>query len=360
MTGTDHIESRIENGVGEIILNRPKALNALTLDMLEEISRCLDAFAKDKSVGIVLVTSTSDRAFCAGGDIKTVALHAKAMQEGTDDGTLCQKLFQTEYQLNSKIKHFQKPYISLIDGICMGGGMGISVHGSHRIVTERARFAMPEVNIGFFPDVGSGFSLNRLTGGTGMWLAMTGSHITGDDMLKCGLATHYIDVAGLEPLLENIRSADWRRSDATSIANAILANYCEQETDIESDLDAHSNVINRLFHADTVEDIFNNLEQEHSDWARDMRQKMAKACPVSVVLAHAHLKASRDKKFDEVMQAEFQLSQFFVEHPDFYEGVRAMLIDKDNTPKWSSRYDSLEDDLYDLIMERYADRDLGL
>lgn len=360
MNGTEHIKSKVERGVGEITLNRPEALNALTLEMIVEMDKCLEAFAEDKSVRIVLVTSNSDKAFCAGGDIKAVAKAAKELQEGTGDGELCNKLFRAEYQLNARIQHLQKPYISFIDGICMGGGMGISVHGSHRIVTERARFAMPEVNIGFFPDVGSGFALNRLPGEIGTWLAMTGSSISGGDMLKCKLATHFIDVDGIEPLLDNLRTADWQRADGTSIINAILANYCEENIDVHSDLEPMFSDIDRVFKGDTVDEIFRNLEAEGGDWAQDTLKQLRQACPISVVIALAHIRASQDKDFDDVMAAEYKLSRFFMEHPDFYEGVRAALIDKDHAPQWSSAYKDLESFAYQYILDSYEDWNLAL
>jgi enoyl-CoA hydratase/carnithine racemase len=189
---------------------------------------------------------------------------------------------------------------------------------------------------------------------------MTGSSLSGGDMLKCKLATHFIDVDGIEPLLDNLKTADWERADGTSILNAILANYCEENIDVHSDLEPMFPDIGRLFKGDTVGDIFSNLEADNSEWAQETLKQLHKACPISVVVALAHIRASQDKSFDDVMAAEYKLSHFFMKHPDFYEGVRAALIDKDHSPQWSSDYKDLESFTYQKILDSYQDCDLAL
>ena len=358
MQETEHIKSSVENGIGWIVLNRPSALNALTLDMIRTMDTVLQGFENDKNVRLVIVTSTSDKAFCAGGDVKSVALAVKNGAADKDTKNLPARLFAAEYKLNARIKRFSKLYISFIDGICMGGGMGISVHGNHRIVTGRSVFAMPEVHIGFFPDVGSGSALNDLKGEIGTYLGITGSRINGADMLKCGLATHYIDQDGIAPLLENLKTADWKRSDPTSIANAILANYCEEGNDVSSALEPHFTDINRIFALNDPQKIMAELEKETASWAGEALGNMQKACPLSVRLTLAHLRAMRDKSFESVMRNEYRLAMYFTDQPDFYEGIRAMLIDKDYAPQWSVGYEDIGDDIYRSALATYKGKDL--
>src|SRR5688572_13334223 len=182
----DHILFRVEGALARVTLNRPQALNALTLDMCAALQRQLAAWAEDPNIATVAIDAVPGRAFCAGGDIRIVS------QWGQENDPRALEFFRTEYALNSFIKHFPKPYVALIDGICMGGGVGISIHGSHRVVTEKALFAMPETAIGFFTDVGGSYFLSRMPGATGIYLGLTGARIKAADMLYVGAATHFV------------------------------------------------------------------------------------------------------------------------------------------------------------------------
>ncbi len=351
---SDSVKIKIQKGLGVITLNRPQALNALSLEMIMAMRSALSDFENDDNVQAVMVTSASEKAFCAGGDVKSVALEAKRMQDGAKDADLCEQIFYHEYNLNTQIHDLKKPYISFIDGICMGGGMGISQHGSHCIVSEKTTFAMPEVFIGFFPDVGSGHIFNRLQAGVGEWLLLSGARINGADMLHLGLADYYIESRGMQALQKSLLNSDWERAEPVSILVSQLSTYCEEKVMVKSDIVDHIDVMADIFSGDDVRNIMHKMKKSDSEIVSEALKRMKSACPLSMHLTLSHLRQVNGMDFRDIMQREYRLSQYFMKQPEFYEGVRAVLIEKSNDADWQRGFDDLDDHLYEDIQNAYS------
>ncbi|MFN3808187.1 enoyl-CoA hydratase/isomerase family protein [Asticcacaulis sp.] len=312
------VQAQIENGVGRLTLNRPQALNALTTDMCREMAGTLSAWASDDRVRYVVLDHIG-RAFCAGGDVRAAA------RSGRGDGEAAREFFRTEYRLNTLIKRFPKPIIALIDGVTMGGGVGISVHGSHRVSTEDTLFAMPETGIGLFPDVGGGWFLPRMAGETGTWLALTGERLKGADVRAAGLSTHHVATADLPALKAELLAGG-------DIDN-ILHRYDRPVG--EPSFQEHLEAINRIFGKATLADIAIALKLEDSDWAQHQGEVLATRSPFSMSVTLRHLREGRRlQTFEEVMEMEFRLASRICQSHDFLEGVRAVLEDKDHSPQW--------------------------
>lgn len=314
--------SKIDGYAGVITLNRPKALNALSLSMIREITRLLMEWKDDPEVRTIIVQSSSDKAFCAGGDIRSVY---EARLKGDEDYMVA--IFQEEYLLNFMIHMYPKPYIALIDGIAMGGGLGISIHGSHRIVTERAVLAMPETNIGFFPDVGASYFLNRCPGEIGTFLGVLGESITAEDALYTGLATHRLASLDIPGIYQALIAAQ-----SSTEVDDILQDAAGGQSDCF--LQTHRNLIDRCFSFNTVEEIFEALQQESDPIVREWLKRTFKKSPTSLKLALALLRRTKGMALKEVLALDFQVSRYCVEAHDFFEGIRALLIDKDQNPVW--------------------------
>ena len=323
----------VRGGTGFVTLNRPAALNALTLTMVRLMNAQLESWEHDPRVRVVVVTGAGGRAFCSGGDVKAVALDGLAAREGRSSGDLTRDFFREEYTLNYRIHRFPKPYISLIDGIVMGGGKGISAHGSHRVVSEKTLFAMPETNIGFFPDVGGGYFLPRCPGQTGLYLALTSARVGAADALYIGFATHYVASAEFPAMIAAFADAVWGR-DARADVDALLARFsvaCGEHAVTEE----YRAAIDRCFSFDKVEDIFMALVREKSEWADETLKSLASMSPFSLKLALRQIRAGAAMSFADVMTMEYRLSQACLRGHDFYEGIRAALIDKDRNPQWN-------------------------
>ena len=318
--------------VGLVTLNRPQALNALTLDMVRRLHAQLTRWRTDDAVTRVIVTAEGTRAFCAGGDIRWLYERGRA---GHFDEALT--FWREEYVLNGLIKTFPKPYVAIIDGIVMGGGVGISVHGSHRVAGDRLLFAMPEVGIGFFPDVGSTWFLPRLPGEIGTYCALTGARLRADDAVAAGVAPHRVASDRLEDLLDALTGA--------TPVDAILGAFAE--TSAPGPVASRRAAIDRLFAADRIEDILARLEAEtgeHESWARDTATGLRAMAPLSLKVALAQMRHGRDWSFEACMRAEFRLASRFARDWDFFEGVRAVIIDKDNRPQWKpARLEDVDD-----------------
>ena len=347
-------------GLAQIRLNRPDALNALSLEMIREIRTALKDFAEDKNIKAVLLTSDSEKAFCAGGDVKAVAVEAQRLQQsGGDLDGLCHDIFFEEYNLNLEIHNFPKPVVSLVSGICMGGGAGISLHGDFMVTSEKTRFAMPEVFIGFFPDVGSGYIFNSLPRPLALWLLLTGSQISGTEMFEIGLATHYIESRGMQALEKSLLNSDWQRSEAISILKSQLATYCEPPHETIGRMKEITAKAEEFFDKANIAEIMIGLEKSAgNDFADTALSAMKKASPLSLVLTMQHMDWARGKPIEEVMEHEFRLSQYFMRQPDFYEGVRAVLIDKTKNPDWQVPFEDIEEGMYRRIQEGYAEMSL--
>ncbi len=310
---------------GVVTLNRPKALNAITHEMVHALAHQLDVWSHDETVTRIVVTANGDRAFCAGGDIRALYELGKA---GRQEEAL--RFFREEYVLNAKIKRYSKPYISLIDGIVMGGGVGISIHGSHRVAGDRYALAMPEVGIGFFPDVGGTYALPRLAGEIGTFLALSGERIKSSDAVLSGAATHLVKSARFGALLTALEGAD--------PVNAILADYMEKPG--AGDVMPRRRVVDKVFSQASVEAILAALDREagkgsdQSEWASAVAKTIRAKSPTSLKLALAQMRYGAAHSFEACMRCEFRIVSRIVYGHDMYEGVRAVIIDKDNNPRW--------------------------
>jgi enoyl-CoA hydratase len=314
---------------GIVTLNRPAALNAVTRAMVRTLGEALEDWRHDRAVSRVILTAAGGRAFSAGGDLRHIYEAGRASRQEESIA-----FWREEYFLNGMIKHYPKPYIALIDGIVMGGGVGISVHGSHRIAGDRFAFAMPEVGIGFFPDVGATWFLPRLPGEIGTYCALTGERLKAADALAAGIATHRVASARFAELVEALCSA--------VAVDAILAAFAEpaEREQEPGPVMAHRPAIDRIFAAGSVEEILARLDAEaataESDarWAGDVAATIRTKAPLSLKIALAQMRRGRNWSFDECMRAEFRVVSRVAYGHDFYEGIRAVIIDKDNRPRW--------------------------
>ncbi|WP_142846877.1 enoyl-CoA hydratase/isomerase family protein [Telmatospirillum sp. J64-1] len=316
-------------GVGRITLNRPKVLNALSFAQVEAMLAKLREWAKEPSIRAVVIAATGEKAFCAGGDIRAMYEAGKAgnLQFLTD-------FYGTEYQLNRLIKTYPKPYVALMDGIVMGGGAGISIHGSHRVVTERTLFAMPETSIGFFPDVGGTYFLSRCPGAVGTYLALTSARLKAADLLHLGLATHFVPAARMEELAEALSVADDITQEQAFSAFSCMIEMYQEEAPGEAEMILHRAAIDRCFAKRTVPEIIAALKEEKSAWAEETLAQLAQKSPTSLMVTLRQMQAGAMIDFDKAMILEYRLSQRFMRGHDFYEGVRALLVDKDHAPRW--------------------------
>ncbi|XP_016046258.2 3-hydroxyisobutyryl-CoA hydrolase, mitochondrial isoform X1 [Erinaceus europaeus] len=314
--------------VGVITLNRPKFLNALNLSMIRQIYPQLKKWEQDPETFLIIMKGTGEKAFCAGGDIREVSEAGKANQ------TLAQDFFREEYTLNNAIASCQKPYVALIHGITMGGGVGLSVHGQFRVATEKSLFAMPETAIGLFPDVGGGYFLPRLQGKLGYFLALTGFRLKGRDVFRAGIATHFVDFEKLGQLEEDLLSLNSPSKE--TIAGVLESYHTKSKVDQDKSfiLEEHMDKINRCFSANTVEQIIENLKQDGSSFSQEQLKVINKMSPTSLKITLRQLTEGSSKTLQEVLTMEYRLSQACMGGHDFHEGVRAVLIDKDHAPKW--------------------------
>jgi len=317
--GEEQVIVERRGSAGCLILNRPQALNALNLEMVREISAALDEFERDAGVERVVVTGAGERAFSAGGDVRWLYERGRAGDHAAQSA-----FFRAEYTLNARIKNYPKPYVSLIDGIVMGGGVGVSLHGSHRVVTQKAAFAMPEVGIGFFPDVGATFALPRVPHRFGVAMAATGLRAKGADMAALGLATAYVE----SPRLAALRAALEKSGDTGAIIDEFAA------APPPSPLLAHAPVVEKAFAQADAASIEAALKADGSDFARSLLDMMATKSPTSVAIALRQMQVGAGLTIEEAMRVEFRIVTRICLGHDFYEGVRATIVDKDNRPQW--------------------------
>ncbi|MBB4567361.1 enoyl-CoA hydratase/isomerase family protein [Rhizobium leucaenae] len=326
MHSIDEVIIGRQGSAGLIRLNRPQALNSLTLPMIRAIEAALADFAADPSVASVIVRGEGDRAFCAGGDIRL--LHESGKRGSPDAETF----WREEFRLNHAIARYPKPYVALMDGITMGGGVGLSSHGSHRVATERTRLAMPETGIGYFPDVGATWLLPRAPGEAGTWMGLTGLAIHAADAIQARLADHCVASSDLSALIEAIGALPAAASPAD--VHGVIAGMAISAG--ESRLTVHRNMIDRALAYDTVEDIQEALAREAGDFAAETRQIIGTRSPTSLKLTLRLLRAGRNSaSLAECLDRELGACLRILYNPDFYEGVRAAVIDKDRNPKWS-------------------------
>lgn len=311
--------------IGLVTLNRPRALNSLTHNMAVELKRQLDEWAIMPSVQAVVVIGAGDKAFCAGGDVVKVT---QSYQAGT---TEWRDFFHDEYLMNIAVDEFPKPYISLVDGITMGGGVGVSIPGDLWVATEKTLFAMPETGLGLFPDVGGGWFLPRLPGETGMYLALTGARIKAPDLYALGIASHVIASEQVDAVVEALAGAEIKSLDD---AKALLDSF---HADPEpAPLAAVMDDIDGAFSGVRVDEILHALELDESEWAQKQFKILMSKSPTSLKLTFAQLRRGEVlENFRDNMRMEYRMVNRVMEGNDFFEGVRAILIDKDNAPVWA-------------------------
>ena len=335
---TDDILLKVEGHAGFISLNRPSALHALTLPMVHAMTQALLEWRDDPAVKCVVIDHADGRGFCAGGDI--AFLRNSAMNDGGESG---RKFFHDEYQLNHLLITYPKPVVAFMDGITMGGGVGISQPARFRVATENTKFAMPETGIGLFPDVGGGWYLSRLEGRVGQFLALTGASIAGAGCLSLGLATHYLTSNVLAEAKSRIATEDVDRIDG------ILGTL--SVTPPDSKIVETIVQINRHFASDKLEDILSSLQGDESDWAMKelatLRTKSPQTCKVAL---RQLAESSKLTDFADNMAMEYRIASRVIVRPDFAEGVRAVIVDKDNAPKWDpATAEGVTDALIDAI-----------
>jgi enoyl-CoA hydratase len=335
---TDDVLVHVEGGVGRLRLDRPKAIHALTTPMCEVMSQALLKWRADPNVEVVVIDHADGRGFCAGGDVVMLA------RSGNEDAQEAKRFFFAEYRLNHLLFTYDKPTVAIMDGVTMGGGVGISLPCDYRIATENTRLAMPETGIGLFPDVGGGWYLSRLPGRVGQFMALTGARLDGAECLYLQLATHYVEQSGIEELVERIMKAPGRAKGALGTASTAVP-----EARIERNLPQ----ISKLFASDRLEEVLSALEADESDWADSelatLRTKSPLSCKVSLrLLAEGANRAS----FADEMRAEYALAGRVVRTHDFREGVRALLIDKDNAPVWDpATPEEVTEEMLDVLFE---------
>ncbi len=320
MTQTQDILARTEGAVGRITLNRPRALHALTTDMCRAMIDALLSWREDPRVQLVMIDHAGERGFCAGGDIRMLA------ESGAGDGFAAREFFFTEYRLNHLLFEYPKPVMAIMDGVTMGGGVGLSLPALYRVATERTTFAMPETGIGLFPDVGGGWHLPRLPGRSGLWLALTGARIKAADCEMLGVATDYVEAAQIEALKA-----------------AVIAEPAAVETHLttfEADpgrppLAAHRDEMDRLFDKPSVEAIFEALASDGGAWAQEQLAVLRTKSPQTLKVAFRQLRLGAEmESFADNMALEYRIGARVVARHDFQEGVRAVIVDKDNAPRW--------------------------
>lgn len=329
--GTDApVLTRIDDRVGRITLNRPQSLHALNLEMCRDMLAALRAWRHDRGVHAVLIEHAGERGFCAGGDIRAI------VEAGVRGGEEAQDFFRTEYQLNHLLFTYPKPVLAVVDGVVMGGGVGISMPCRFRVASERTLFAMPETAIGLFPDVGGGWYLPRLPGQVGTWLALTGARLRAADCVELGIATDYVEsaqLAAFKRAVVDLVSAQ----DGEFAASVIMTELGRFTGDPGPDsISARQDEIDRLFAFDTVEEIFAALDEDGGEWASNQLELLRTKSPqaLKVTLRQMRLGAQA-ASFEDEMSMEFRMASRVVRLPDFAEGVRACLIDKDQAPRWS-------------------------
>ncbi|SHU22171.1 3-hydroxyisobutyryl-CoA hydrolase [Mycobacteroides abscessus subsp. abscessus] len=315
---TDQIETRVEKGVGLLTLNRPKAINSLTYDMIAAMNAVLAEWEADDAVRVVVLSGAGERGLCAGGDV--VAVHDSAKI----DGVAARRFFRDEYVLNAQIARFPKPYVALMDGIVMGGGVGVGGHANIRIVTDTSKVAMPEVGIGFIPDVGGTYLLSRAPGQLGLHAALTGAPFSGADAIALGFADHYVPHDRLEKFTKAIIDSD--------IATALAVHGTNAPS---SDLLAQRNWVDECYGGESVADIVAALQARGDERARAAADQILTRSPIALSVTLAAVRRARElPSLEAVLTQEYRVSSQSVRSHDLVEGIRAQLVDKDRNPQW--------------------------
>lgn len=311
--------------IGSITLNRPSALNAISAEMVVAISRKLHAWAEDDEIFAVIVQGAGERAFSAGGDLKELYYAGKENRE------LAMPFFREEYRLNEYINKYPKPYIPLLHGFTMGGGLGLSVHGSHVVVAETTKLAMPETRVGLYPDTGASHFLSRCPNHIGMYMGLTSNTIDYNDAIFCGLAEYIVPYNKFTDLVTALCATDLRDN-----AHLMVTRTIEQFKVAPGDsaIAAQAQQIETIFNKPSVEEIFAALEQDNNTWTAEQLATLQQRSPTSLKITHRSINTGANLDISECMEMEFNLTTRVLEGHDIYEGIRAVLIDKSHAPKW--------------------------
>ena len=346
MSGVEEgdLVARVEGAAGIIRLNRPKAINAVTLEMFHDIDRALDAFEADPEVAVIVLEGAGERGLCAGGDIRALWESSKVK------GDLGKILWRDEYILNARIKKFPKPYVAFMDGIVMGGGVGLSAHARHRVVTDKTKLAMPEVGLGFFPDVGGTYLLSRSPGEIGTYFGLTGTTMNGPDAVYAKFADAVVPSAKLPALREALTKVAPRTSSAE--IDRLIAGFATGEK--AGPVAAMQARIDGWFARDKMEDIVAALKDDGSDLAQATLKTLGEKSPRGMVVTLKLLRLARSAaSLEECLVREYRAALQVFASDDFREGVRAAVIDKDRNPKWQP--DRIEDVTPDMVAPYFAE-----
>lgn len=317
--GSDEVLTEVDGNVGLITLNRPKAINSLNQPMIDALSAVLIDWARDDKVRAVLLSGAGERGLCAGGDV--VSIYHSARKDGVE----ARRFWRDEYQLNAQISEFAKPYVAVMDGIVMGGGVGVSAHANTRVVTDTSKVAMPEVGIGFIPDVGGVYLLSRAPGGLGLHAALTGAPFSGADAIAMGFADHYVPHADVEA---------FRRAVVADGVESALAKYAVEPP--PGELAAQRDWIDECYAGQTVEDIVAALRAHGASPAHDAADLIATRSPIALSVTLAAVRRAADlPTLKDVLVQDYRVSSASLRSHDLVEGIRAQLIDKDRNPQWS-------------------------
>ena len=326
MTMSENLIFSIEKHVGLITLNRPAALNALTHPMILALHEQLQAWETDTIIHAIVIQAADGRAFCAGGDVRAV------YEAGHHNPLAALSFFRDEYRLNHFIHNLKKPYIALMDGLTLGGGVGISLHGSHPVASDRFAFAMPETSIGFFPDIGSSHLLSRYPNGSGQYLGLTGHRLNPLEARALGLIHSVIPAHAMPLLLASLINANLTQN-AHAAVDACLRPYQQPHTTTPGLV--HAEEIATCFSQPSVLSILQSLDNLGNDWARETQLTLLQKAPMSLHVTLEQLQRAKGMNLAECLQMDYGLTYHFMQKPDFYEGVRALLIDKDKSPRWT-------------------------
>lgn len=319
-----------DGGAAIITLNRPKALNSLSTQMLMPIGDKLKEWQANDQIHLIILRGAGEKGFCAGGDIKTL-YEARSSQVASKNAEV---FFEDEYQVDMAIYHYPKPIIACLDGIVMGGGVGLTYGASHRIVTERTKWAMPEMNIGFFPDVGAAYFLNKAPGYVGYYLALTASVIQAADVLFANGADSYMTSDNLHKFLARVEQTDWHAQETNTALKQLIETY-SSKTFGNSKLASLQNKIDQHFSNYTVEEIVESLDNDPSKFSHETKHLLLSKSPSSLKITLKQLIDAQHKTLEECFATDLILAKNFLKHEDFFEGVRSVVIDKDRNPRYT-------------------------
>lgn len=332
MDARESVVAELQNGIGWIKLNRPRALNSLNVDMVDTMNEQLKKWKLDDTVSLVCIYGEGEKGLCAGGDMRTLYdLKDKGIE------AYANQFFSIEYELNYEIHHYPKPVVVFMDGIVMGGGVGLSIGGSHRIVTESSKWAMPEMNIGFFPDVGASYFLNQMPGFVGKYLALTANILQASDVLYIEAADYFIESKDWPKLKEEMMGKRWMTDSVEMELEQLLESF-QRPVTLSSSMSSVQDKIDHHFQFETVEEIISSLQEsanQGDEWAGSTMRTLLSKSPTSLKVTLRQIQKGKGQSLRSCFDMERNLALNFMKCHDFYEGVRSVLVDKDRNPKWS-------------------------